>query len=573
MSIVRWLHISDLHYNYDSYATTEMRTKMLESLPNVMKGKGMPEYLFVTGDLRYGKNSSNEFPDSVTTDIKRLMDALRIIPQNVHIAMGNHDVTQEFKRNERAAKIHNHYRLNNTIDKETLRELALSQEKFYKVYESICNRTPHPHHSVVETADFNIICLNTAFASWNSSDNKEQIVGMDLIQSALANINYSKPGIAIAHHPLSSLYFKDRDALEIKLKESGVLLYLCGHEHLADCRIIDTRRETPKLFEYVCGTEMDKHPNNQYAEMVVFQGELDTESKTGSVQGWEWVPRSSAWMPYRELSYKQTKRFNGIHYFPENAKVGNQLFDSQIALPYTRSARYDKNITELSIMFKNGVVQKLDKEIRKSERIITPKPQAELGEHWHLLSKTVRQFGNSIAHYLSELHKDPIPTCIRMIKSGKHTPIALADLVAQTISRSDNTQQERKDASQEELKIIENVDYYKFCTGEWNHYGTSDLHKIKRDKSHSYTSIYSTEKYYKSTLNVPIKYIYSTKDHGEILHVLGFISVDSVKHILEWDMPRSADLNFLKLCAECLYAYLNCFVNVFNMHTYATKID
>jgi hypothetical protein len=251
-------------------------------------------------------------------DIKKLMAACHIPPDRVHIVMGNHDVTWEFGRKDIAPLLRKDYDENGgTLGADRLKSLEQSQHKFYKVYEDICIRKPKPYHNFTPEADFNIICLNTALASSGKGEDGKLIVGMSLVQKALEGIDASKPGIVLAHHGFESLLLREQEQLEIKLKDSGALLYLCGHEHLAGCRNISSMRETQPLLAYICGTELDKRSNNQPAEMVIFLGELDTEERCGHVQGFEWNKRGEAWFPYSLLSYKQTGATDGRHYFPK----------------------------------------------------------------------------------------------------------------------------------------------------------------------------------------------------------------------------------------------------------------
>ena len=54
---MRWLHISDIHFGYDSAAVETMRRKILEWAENIEK----VDCLFITGDLRYGKQETKAY--------------------------------------------------------------------------------------------------------------------------------------------------------------------------------------------------------------------------------------------------------------------------------------------------------------------------------------------------------------------------------------------------------------------------------------------------------------------------------------------------------------------------------
>jgi predicted MPP superfamily phosphohydrolase len=289
---------------------------MLEKLPDALSLDAAPEYLFITGDLRYGKNCGSEFPEEIAVDINRLASACAIAPERVHIVMGNHDVTLENSRAIVAADVQKKYFNGSSPAAEALETLELSQHKFYDVYKSICKRDPSPYHALVKEKDLNIICLNTAFACEGEGDDGNLIVGMESVQKALKGIDKSKPGIVLAHHGFASLQKAEQMQLETKLKESGALLYLCGHEHMATSRSIAARREGTPLIEYTCGTGMDKLPSGQPSDMVIFTGKLDTEKKSGSIRALKWDTEHSAWFPYQGFSYEQTGKQDGVHYFP-----------------------------------------------------------------------------------------------------------------------------------------------------------------------------------------------------------------------------------------------------------------
>ena len=137
---------------------------MLKSLPGILVDIALPKYLFITGDLRYGKNCLDGFPEEIVNDIKKFMENCMILPEHVHIVMGNHDAIRDLGREDIAPLLRNDYAKNEILDDRRMRILELTQHGFYEIYRSICNREPAPYHKLVVEPDFNIICLNTALA-------------------------------------------------------------------------------------------------------------------------------------------------------------------------------------------------------------------------------------------------------------------------------------------------------------------------------------------------------------------------------------------------------------------------
>jgi len=149
MGIIHWLHVSDLHYGYESYGSCEMRSSIVRRLPDALADCKL-DYLFITGDLRYGKNCGNKFPPKITEDIESLVSAFGISQNHVHIVMGNHDVTREHSREDIAPLLQDEYLKTETLKKDRMKSLERSQHKFYGIYRAICGREAQPYHYVVK---------------------------------------------------------------------------------------------------------------------------------------------------------------------------------------------------------------------------------------------------------------------------------------------------------------------------------------------------------------------------------------------------------------------------------------
>jgi hypothetical protein len=265
------------------------------------------------------------------------MDALDIKPHNVKIVMGNHDVKQNQKQKENAILLRNKYREDGVIDHELLQSLESSYKPFYDVCADICGKSFSSNlpHYVDPRAEFNIICLNTALAhSYKHKgveDRGNLIVGMTLLRDALSELDATKPGIVLAHHKIAMLQDDEGDDLEALLKDKGVLVYLCGDAHRADAINVTHQRPNQSLWEYVCGTNMDKrNPAKDKPDMSIFIGELNTKEKSGSVQALKFSKQGGGWVRYSEFSSRHTGLDDGIHRFPVDGPtvVGKKTYDS-----------------------------------------------------------------------------------------------------------------------------------------------------------------------------------------------------------------------------------------------------
>ena len=73
--MVRWLHISDLHFNNDDMSTVLMR----EELPKYLRKNNIRcDYIFCTGDIRTANASPNNFPDEAAKYLIDLCTAVGI---------------------------------------------------------------------------------------------------------------------------------------------------------------------------------------------------------------------------------------------------------------------------------------------------------------------------------------------------------------------------------------------------------------------------------------------------------------------------------------------------------------
>lgn len=314
MGKIRWLHISDLHFGYNRYLVQNMREELFSRIKTIEK----IDYLFITGDLRYGKEEPDSYPEETVEFINGMKDALGLKKESVFIVPGNHDVTR--KDNNLPVIIENEknkYKTSNgKISKDTLDYIQGKRVEFSKLYESICGRKEPSVHYCIETEMVNIIHLNTALFSSKDGEDGDLIIGTQLLKEMSDQINPNKPGIVLAHHPIDSLRLEEQKALEIFLKKHNAVLYLCGHKHVAFNNNIKTARQDQDLWEYVCGTNMDSDPQLEETDMDFFVGEMDCENCSGYVQAYKWSKRSEAWLVDIDFSFPQDGANDGRHYFP-----------------------------------------------------------------------------------------------------------------------------------------------------------------------------------------------------------------------------------------------------------------
>lgn len=87
MSMIRWLHISDLHFNDEDMSTIMLRDELPKFLS---KNNFFCDYVFCTGDIRVGRMGI--FPDEAAAYLKQICSATKTDTNRLFIVPGNHDI-------------------------------------------------------------------------------------------------------------------------------------------------------------------------------------------------------------------------------------------------------------------------------------------------------------------------------------------------------------------------------------------------------------------------------------------------------------------------------------------------
>ena len=84
---IKWLHLSDIHFNYQNYASHSLREDFIKRIEALSQGEPFT-HLFLTGDILFRYAVAN----SETIDfISKLIQTLNIPLENVILVPGNHD--------------------------------------------------------------------------------------------------------------------------------------------------------------------------------------------------------------------------------------------------------------------------------------------------------------------------------------------------------------------------------------------------------------------------------------------------------------------------------------------------
>ena len=84
---IKWLHLSDIHFNYKNYESHSLREDFLKRIQSLDQTEPFT-HLFITGDILNGNSKADE--DTIKF-VKRLMEIMRLTKDSVFIVPGNHD--------------------------------------------------------------------------------------------------------------------------------------------------------------------------------------------------------------------------------------------------------------------------------------------------------------------------------------------------------------------------------------------------------------------------------------------------------------------------------------------------
>ena len=100
-SMIRWLHISDLHFNNDDMSTSLLR----EALPEYSKNENIHcDYVFCTRDIRTANADPNKFTDEAAQYLIDFCAAVGTGLDRLFIVAGNHDVDRNIAGRDEAVR-------------------------------------------------------------------------------------------------------------------------------------------------------------------------------------------------------------------------------------------------------------------------------------------------------------------------------------------------------------------------------------------------------------------------------------------------------------------------------------
>lgn len=298
--MLKWIHLSDLHFNFKEYETNWLRDRLILKLGDF---KGKLDFLVVTGDLLFQFGSSF---DEVEKFLQDIINASGISIHNVFIVPGNHDFKRDLMRETFLKGLKNpESDIKERVSKldENFKEMLIKngQKEFWEFHERILKRKSNLEniHFVDERETFNIVNLNTCIISGIKQEEGTLSISLSNLMKTLKKIeNKDKPIIAIGHHSLECFVESERDEIVKVFEDYNVDIYLCGHMHKSKYAIDNSGSRACRSL--VCGSNM----TDGYADPSFILGNINLETNECNIEFYKWSGRSKKWIPDYEVDRK-----------------------------------------------------------------------------------------------------------------------------------------------------------------------------------------------------------------------------------------------------------------------------
>lgn len=233
---MKWLHISDIHFNFKGFDTSNVRNKLIEKLEEI----GLKiDFILITGDCLYKYGKENFNVDEIASYIKKIAKSCNCNKKNIYICQGNHDLNRdELDRNSLIVSILNG---ENDFDK-SYKKLSKNGSDRFQLLTSKVNNITYESYKVHDPKGqkFRIISLNSCLLSKDKNDyGKLRVCNSYLNKLESAIQNDDKINILIMHHGIDFLEVNDAIKFEHWAEDHYIDMVFTGHTHRSAVQTFD----------------------------------------------------------------------------------------------------------------------------------------------------------------------------------------------------------------------------------------------------------------------------------------------------------------------------------------------
>lgn len=228
--MIKWMHLSDIHFNLKGYDAQNIRKQLLVKLKEMDLKL---DFILITGDslFKFGKGSWNQ--KEVIKYIKKIASTCGCSNRKIFICPGNHDIDRD-----------------NIIRNDLISDIREEKEDFSEKYDALCeyghDRFQIIHKNITSSEYENykvfaprkelyrIISLDSCLISKDKEDCGKLKIFNEKIKEIEKKIKDDKRiNILIMHHGKDSLDTSEARKFEHWVEDNNIDLVCCGHTHEA----------------------------------------------------------------------------------------------------------------------------------------------------------------------------------------------------------------------------------------------------------------------------------------------------------------------------------------------------
>lgn len=327
MNELRWLQISDIHFNLTSGGCNDARDKLPDYIESIIKNIKL-DFIIIAGDITYQNKGYQGVKEYLDKFQKLLKEECK---NNFFIVPGNHDLKRTkvartsiidtyYNDEDKESIIDKRLYPTGNIDTETYTILSEAiSEEFLSFYEDF-KKEPYDKSKIctvkiLDDLHINLIYINTCLFSYekdNDPDKKDKLL-LDTrgIKEELNKYKNNNLNVAIGHHSITCFSKECREQF-INILEDGMIdLYLCGHTHNADNLSYPSEKGKASV---ICTGSIT--PDG--SEIDVSLGRISLEDGQGIIHHYKWSKKEKIhnWITNLEAS-KNLDEHGGWSFFIE----------------------------------------------------------------------------------------------------------------------------------------------------------------------------------------------------------------------------------------------------------------
>lgn len=304
--ILRYLHISDLHFKHNNSVTNVnqdlVTVSMLKKIEELVETGTTLDIIFVSGDLAFsGKKEEYEIVEKFCS---KLLQVTKVTQNNLFVVPGNHDVDRK-----KIEKEHIKWWYNFTNEDEITEVLTsdISFPIFMKKFEAfnefankvmgreVFSSNKYCFDEVVTLVKgeiiikINVVGLNSSlFAGYDGDDKGKLALGLNQVKTALNQHKIDdKLCIAFFHHPFECFHSSNKICQSMLIQKADLIL--TGHLHEPDNAFL--RNTAGEAILIGAGASFEKRESENSFNIV----QIDMITGKGELQFYKYLPKHNVW--------------------------------------------------------------------------------------------------------------------------------------------------------------------------------------------------------------------------------------------------------------------------------------